>query len=453
VKTLHPAVHAGILARGASDSADLALLRARLVELVVVNLYPFQATVRAPGAALEDAVENIDIGGVALIRAAAKNFARVAVLTDPQDYPVVLAELEQHGEILPETRQTLARKAFRHTATYDAAIASYLEGAFGSPDSASATPAWLEGFARDDLRYGENPHQQAHLFRIDPSVGPLGGNVLQGKALSYNNLLDLDAAWRAALAFPGQPAVAIVKHLSPCGVATAATMAEAFSMALASDPVSAFGGVIAASAPVDADTVEAIGSLFVECIIAPHYTPEALERLARRKNLRLVRAPEMRLSPEWEVRTVNGGLLWQERDLGDPTGAPEWRVATQRAPTPAEWETLRFAWKACQHVKSNAIVLAAGSAQGQATVGIGGGQPNRVDCVRIAVERASARASGSVMASDAFFPFPDSVEVAAAAGVTAVIQPGGSVRDEEAIQAADQHGMAMLLTGVRHFRH
>jgi phosphoribosylaminoimidazolecarboxamide formyltransferase/IMP cyclohydrolase len=281
----------------------------------------------------------------------------------------------------------------------------------------------------------------------------LGGEVLQGKALSYNNLLDLDAAWRAALSFGERPTVAIVKHLSPCGIASAPTLPQAFRLALQSDPVSAYGGVIASNQTFDADTVEALGSLFVECIIAPAFAPEALEKLARRKNLRLVSVPDTRLAPGYEVRTINQGFLWQTRDFGDPPDASEWQVMTNRKPTEEEYAALRFAWKACQHVKSNAIVLARASAQQEATVGIGGGQPNRVDCVRIAVERAGDRARGAVMASDAFFPFPDSVEVAAAAGVTAIVQPGGSIRDSEAIAAANQNDIAMIVTGVRHFRH
>ncbi|HEX9018160.1 MAG TPA: bifunctional phosphoribosylaminoimidazolecarboxamide formyltransferase/IMP cyclohydrolase [Anaerolineaceae bacterium] len=450
VKTLHPAVHGGILARNtASDKNDLERIRAAYIDMVVVNLYPFQKTVSNPEVTLSDAIENIDIGGVALIRAAAKNFTRVTVVTNPGDYPQVMNELRAHGQVTLDTRQQFAVRAFTHTAGYDTAIAAYLSQVFVEETQTVQAPGWLSAYPSIELRYGENPHQQARLYHLDPQAGPLGGEVLQGKALSYNNLLDLDAAWRASLSFSGQPAVAIVKHLSPCGIATAESLAEAFALALRSDPISAFGGVIAANQVFDAATVEAIGSLFVECIVAPGFSPEALERLGKRKNLRLVCVPNKYLSPEYEMRTVNGGILWQTRDFGDPPQTPEWQVVTRRQPTEAEWASLRFAWKACQHVKSNAIVLA----QGSATVGIGGGQPNRVDCVRIAVERAGDRAKGSVMASDAFFPFPDSVEVAAAAGVTAIVQPGGSVRDAESIEAADKAGIAMVTTGVRHFRH
>ncbi|HZU86853.1 MAG TPA: bifunctional phosphoribosylaminoimidazolecarboxamide formyltransferase/IMP cyclohydrolase, partial [Anaerolineaceae bacterium] len=297
------------------------------------------------------------------------------------------------------------------------------------------------------LRYGENPHQSAALYAYQPGDGPLGGKVLQGKELSYNNLLDLDAAWRGAVSFE-QPAVCIVKHLSPCGIASAATLAEAYAAALVCDPVSAYGGIIAANRPLDAETAAAIKDLFVECIIAPGFAPTALEILAKKKNCRLVEMPDWSIEPDYELRSITRGVLKQSVDFGDPEET-EWKVVSQRQPTEAEWAALRFAWKACQHVKSNAIVFA----QGTATVGIGGGQPNRVDCVRMAVQRAGDKARAAVMASDAFFPFPDSVEIAAAAGVRAVVHPGGSMRDAESIAAANAAGMAMVTTGVRHFRH
>jgi phosphoribosylaminoimidazolecarboxamide formyltransferase / IMP cyclohydrolase len=450
VKTLHPAVHGGILARDTvSDETDLARIRARMIDLVIVNLYPFQKTISKAGVALSDAVENIDIGGVALIRAAAKNFERVAVITDPADYPALLDELRANSHTTLPTRQRWAVKAFQHTAGYDTAIASYLSEVLAEDPSAIVPPAWLSVFPSSELRYGENPHQQARLFLLNSQGGPFGGEVLQGKALSYNNLLDLDAAWRAALSFGDRPTIAIVKHLSPCGIASANDLPSAFRLALQSDPISAFGGVIAASQTFDLETVEAMGSLFVECIIAPAFAPEALESLSKKKNLRLVCAPDTHLSPNYEVRSITQGLLWQTRDYGDPPNTQEWQVVTKRQPTAQESAALRFAWKACQHVKSNSIVLG----QGEATVGIGGGQPNRVDCVKIAVQRAGERAKDSVMASDAFFPFPDSVETAAAAGVTAIVQPGGSTRDAESIAVADAHGIAMVVTGIRHFRH
>jgi phosphoribosylaminoimidazolecarboxamide formyltransferase / IMP cyclohydrolase len=449
VKTLHPAVHGGILARLTDeDQADLERIHARLIDLVAVNLYPFQATIQKPGVELADAIENIDIGGVALIRAAAKNYNRITVVTDPADYDTILSELRESGEVTLETRKKQAVKAFQHTAGYDSAIAAYLSSAFLGQSEPDGLPSWLSGFPSSELRYGENPHQSARLFHIGSRSGPLGGEVLQGKALSYNNLLDLDSAWRAALSFE-RPSVAIVKHLSPCGIASAGSISEAFALALKSDPVSAFGGVIAANRAVDAALVEALGSLFIECIIAPAFTLEAQEMLEKRKNCRLVQTGDLHLSPDYEIRSVNEGLLWQSRDFGDPPGAEEWQVVTDRAPSQEEWAALRFAWKACMHVKSNAIVLG----QGEATVGIGGGQPNRVDCVRIAIERAAERSTGAVMASDAFFPFSDSIEIAAQAGVTAVVQPGGSLRDADSIAAANKNNMAMVFTGARHFRH
>jgi len=308
------------------------------------------------------------------------------------------------------------------------------------------------------LRYGENPHQSATLYSFDPGGGPLGGKFLQGKELSYNNLLDLDAAWKGAVSFD-RPAIVIVKHLSPCGLAAADRLVDAFRAAYASDPVSAFGGVVASNRSFDAETAAALGDLFVECIAAPGFTPEARLILAQRKNCRLVDMPDLKIDPTYEIRSINCGLLKQDIDRGDPLPAPSavsgggeregWQVVSQRQPSEAEWAALRFAWRACQHVKSNAIVLA----QSEATVGIGGGQPNRVDCVRIAVERAGAKARGAVMASDAFFPFPDSVEVAAQAGIIAIVHPGGSVRDADSIAVADQYNLAMVTTGVRHFRH
>ena len=447
VKTLHPAVHGGILARSnASDAADLERIGATPIDLVVVNLYPFQQTVAREDATLEDAIENIDIGGVALIRAAAKNFMRVTVVTDPQDYQPVLAEIQSAGSSTLETRQKLALKAFQHTSGYDTAIQAYLSRITrdGSENSGAFR---LTLYPVSKLRYGENPHQQAELVSYTPGAGPLGGDVLQGKALSYNNILDLDAAWRAAVMY-AQPAVVIVKHLSPCGIACGDSLAEAFPAALASDPISAFGGVIAVNRPFDSVIARSLGDLFIECIAAPGFSPEALDMLSSRKNLRLVSMPDQGISPVFELRSVNQGVLRQSVDLGDPADKT-WQVVSQRQPTEKEMRSLQFAWIACQHVKSNAIVFA----QNQATVGIGGGQPNRVDCVRIAALRAGEKAQGAVMASDAFFPFPDSVEEAARAGVTAIVAPGGSLRDADSIAAADAAGIAMVFTGVRHFRH
>jgi phosphoribosylaminoimidazolecarboxamide formyltransferase / IMP cyclohydrolase len=450
VKTLHPAVHGGILARNnSSDLADLSKVGGILIDLVIVNLYPFRQTIAKQGTTFQEAIEKIDIGGVALIRAAAKNQERVSVVTSPHDYDTVLNELRKHGSISDSTRRQLAVKAFQHTASYDRAIYDYLSTQDETRrQSDLSIPAELSSIPFSELRYGENPHQPARLYHTSGQPDPLGGQLRQGKALSYNNLLDLDAAWRAAVSYD-RPTVSIVKHLSPCGIASADTLVKAFPAALASDPVSAFGGVIATNQPFDHEIAEALGDLFVECIIAPGFASQALELLAKRKNCRLIDMPENRVAPEYEIRSINHGTLWQLRDVGDPHPDSQWKVVTTRKPTQKELSAMNFAWKACQHVQSNAIVLA----QGESTVGIGGGQPNRVDCVHIAVDRAKEKTAGAVMASDAFFPFPDSIEAAADAGVTAVIQPGGSVRDNDSIKLANQLGLAMIFTGERHFRH
>jgi len=439
VKTLHPAVHGGILSReNETDAADLEKISAQPIDLIAVNLYPFRETIARPNVTLEEAIEKIDIGGVALLRAAAKNFQRVTVIVDTDDYDLVLQELHEHAETSLETRRRLAVKAFAHTQSYDATISAYL-----APGGAVNVPL----FPIQELRYGENPHQSALLYGFSPEAGPMGGELLQGKPLSYNNLLDLDAAWRAAISFE-RPTVCIVKHLSPCGLASAETLAAAYDPALASDPVSAFGSVIAVNREFDLAVAKKLGKLFVECIIAPGFSKDAAELLSKKGNLRLLRMPSMDLDPDYELRSVNAGILRQDIDMGDPPKT-DWRVATKREPSEEEWTGLRFAWKACQHVKSNAIVFGVG----EATVGIGGGQPNRVDCVRIAAARAGEKSKGAVMASDAFFPFPDSVEEAAKFGITAIVQPGGSVRDDQSIEASDRLNIAMVFTGVRHFRH
>ncbi|MBL7183617.1 MAG: bifunctional phosphoribosylaminoimidazolecarboxamide formyltransferase/IMP cyclohydrolase [Anaerolineae bacterium] len=458
VKTLHPAVHGGILAR--RDEGHLAELEAQgiaPIDLVAVNLYPFVETVAKPGTTLAEAIEQIDIGGVALLRAAAKNFAHVAAVSDPADYATVLAELREQGDLSIATRRRLALKAFRHTASYDAAISRYLTTQFEEAAFPAALHLNLTKLA--DLRYGENPHQQAALYSLGsppflpPNFGgerggesPLGGNLLQGKALSYNNILDLDAAWRLVSDFAA-PTLVIIKHGNPCGVASDANLADAFRAALASDPVSAFGSIIAANRPFDGEVALALGDLFVEAIAAPAFTAEAREVLAERPNCRLL---EMSGTEDLarEMRSVRGGLLVQEKDAipEDETGR---KVVTERKPTVEELEALRFAWKVVKHVKSNAIVLA----KGMATVGIGAGQMSRVDAVRLAIAKAGERARGAVLASDAFFPFPDGVEEAAKAGITAIVQPGGSRGDAAVIEAADARGLAMLFTAVRHFRH
>jgi phosphoribosylaminoimidazolecarboxamide formyltransferase/IMP cyclohydrolase len=459
VKTLHPAIHGGILARGSEgDLEEIAKLGYKAVDMVVVNLYPFEKTVADPACRRDEAVEQIDIGGVALIRAAAKNHERVAVLCDIADYKPVLEEIKSEGAVSEATRRKLAAKAFITTSAYDTAIATWMVAdaetvkPAGNPGQFPGiqTPYLLRGWKSQSLRYGENPHQSAELYSFEKGEGPLGGRLLQGKELSYNNILDLDAAWHAAGRFE-KPAVVVVKHLSPCGIAESesgeeSALPEVLGRAIACDPVSAFGGVIATNVTFTARCVETLGSLFAECIAAPAFEDEALALLAKKKNLRLVIPGKGKQRDE--VRTVLGGFLRQDVDAGDPVET-QWRVASKRAPTEEELRDLRFAWKACMSVKSNAIVFA----KDGATVGIGGGQPNRVDSVRIAAQRAGEKARGSVLASDAFFPFPDSVEEAAKVGVTAIAHPGGSVRDTESLEAADKAGIAMILVGVRHFRH
>ncbi len=475
VKTLHPAIHGGVLSRRTpADRGEIESHGWGEIDLVVVNLYPFEAAASDPDAADEDVIEQIDIGGVALLRAAAKSFAHVAVVCDPGDYALVLDEIKVHGEILLGTRRRLAVKAFARTAAYDGAIGRWATRRYLSGERALlpdrlvlSLNKWADPRKQSGLRYGENPHQRAALYvqpgspareadkarrpeeakRLTP--GPLGGELLQGKPLSYNNLLDLDAAWRAVAAFR-RPAVVIVKHLSPCGIASADTPANAFPLALAGDPVSAFGSVVAVNRPFDRAAAEALGDLFVEGIAAPAFTAGARQVLRTheaggRDDCRLLRMASD-VDDVVELRSVRGGVLVQERDPGDQA---DWRIVTDREPSDGEMAALQFAWQAVTHVKSNAILLA----RGQAAVGIGGGLPSRVDAVRLAVAKAGARANGAVMASDAFFPFPDGVQVAAQAGVTALVQPGGSVRDGEVIEAADRLGLAMCLTGVRHFRH
>jgi phosphoribosylaminoimidazolecarboxamide formyltransferase / IMP cyclohydrolase len=456
VKTLHPAVHGGILARDLpEDAQDLAANEIKPISMVVCNLYPFSQTIAQPDVTLAEAIEQIDIGGVALLRAAAKNFARVAVVSNPGEYTAVIQELQTDGHISPATRQRLAVQAFQHTRDYDTAIAAYLADLTPTNQDTTATPLPatlnLTLHQTQALRYGENPHQNAGLYSPNPTPAPLGGQLLQGKELSYNNLLDLDAAWRTAESFRA-PTVAIVKHLSPCGIACAATPAEAFPAALASDPVSAFGGVIAVNRVVDEAFTAQIqaADLFVEAVVAPAFTPEAQAYFARKKkNCRLVALGES-YAPAGglEIRTIRGGFLVQDLDVGDPATAT-WTVVSARQPSEAEMEALRFAWQAVSHVKSNAIVLA----KGERTLGVGCGLPSRIDAVALAAQKAGDEVVGAVMASDAFFPFSDGIELAAQHGVTAVVQPGGSVRDDLVIEAVNKLGMAMIFTGTRHFRH
>jgi phosphoribosylaminoimidazolecarboxamide formyltransferase / IMP cyclohydrolase len=443
VKTLHPRVHAGILADRTDPAhvAELEELGVDAFDLVAVNLYPFADTVRA-GAGDDDVIEMIDIGGPTMIRAAAKNHGSVAVLVDPADYDAVLAELDEHGGVTGVTRRRLAAEAFRHTAAYDTLVASWFQR-----DETFPTQLGMALPRSATLRYGENPHQQA-AFYTHGDAGLAAAEQLHGKELSYNNLLDTDAAWGMAVDLD-EPCVAIIKHTNPAGYAVADDLETAYVRALEGDPVSAFGGIVAANRPLDAATARRIVEVFTEVVIAPGYDEDALEVLRDKRNLRILRMPHAdRPRQGWQLRSVAGGLLVQTADVGDePWG--EWTVAGQVEPDDATMADLRFAWLACKHTKSNAIVLAK---DGQ-LVGCGAGQMSRVDSVRLAVERSGDRHRGAVLASDAFFPFRDGPDAAAAAGVRAIVQPGGSVRDDEVIAAADEHGIAMVLTGRRHFRH
>jgi phosphoribosylaminoimidazolecarboxamide formyltransferase/IMP cyclohydrolase len=444
VKTLHPAVHGGILARRTPEHlTELAQYGIGAVDIVVCNLYPFSDTIARPGVTEAEAIEEIDIGGVTLLRAGAKNFESVAVLCDPTDYPDVLAAL-QSGELTLEARRQLALKAFRRTAAYDAAIAAWLSS-LAEPDEVLPRMLNLSAERVQLLRYGENPHQQAALYRWMGAAPAF--EQIQGKELSYNNIVDLQAAWAMPQEFD-EPAVAIIKHTNPSGLATADSLIDAYRLAFECDPVSAFGSIIATNREVDRDLVEAIGALFVEVLAAPSYAQSALDWLAEHKKNCRVMVARGDVEGALVLRSVAGGLLAQTPDLrGVDTST--WRTATQRAPTEAEKRSLAFAWLAAKHVKSNAIVLS----QGTATVGVGAGQMNRVDSVHLAVRRAGDRARGAILGSDAFFPFPDGIEAAAAAGVTAIVQPGGSLRDDDVIAAADKWGLAMVFTGERHFRH
>jgi phosphoribosylaminoimidazolecarboxamide formyltransferase/IMP cyclohydrolase len=461
VKTLHPKVHGGILFRrgDAGDQKQTAEHEIAPIDLVVVNLYPFEATAAKPGLTPEELIENIDIGGPTMVRSAAKNFESVAVVTDPADYASIAAEISARGEVSLATRLELARKAFALTARYDGKIATELERLSSDGDSIElgarpALPARLH-FAytrQQELRYGENPHQRAALY-IPAGAGAVGlaaARQLQGKELSYNNLADLEAALELAQEFR-QPAAVIVKHSNPCGAAEQNTLVEAYTKALACDPVSAFGGVMAFNRALDAATAEEVAKIFVECIVAPEYESGALEKFAAKKNLRLLQLPAGD-SPsdlvDHELKRISGGVLVQEQDRHE-LAESDLKMVTRRAPTREEIEAMLFGWKVCKHVKSNAIVFARA---GQ-TVAIGAGQMSRVDSVKIAVMKAQLPLAGSVVASDAFFPFPDGLEEAGKAGATAVIQPGGSVRDPDVIAAANRLGIAMVFSDVRHFKH
>jgi phosphoribosylaminoimidazolecarboxamide formyltransferase / IMP cyclohydrolase len=457
VKTLHPKVHGGILHRRENPAHTAAVAEHGIqpIDMVVVNLYAFEKTAAKPGVVFEELIENIDIGGPSMIRSAAKNFHDVAVVTSPADYQVIAAELARaQGTLSLETKWNLAQKAFATTAAYDSAIASTLERI---PDINNFQPAASESFPQTlrlsfqktiDLRYGENPHQKAAIYSDGSGVGVANARQLQGKELSYNNIVDLQAAWDLAQEFDANdgPACAIIKHTNPAGMATGKTLAEAYKRALECDPVSAFGGVIGVNHPIDLAAAEEMHKLFLEVIAAPGFDDAAKARFATKKNLRLV---EVKAAPQrWILKNVSGGILLQDNDVR-PLQNIDLKVVTQRRPTPEETRAMLFAWKVCKHVKSNAIVYAR---DGQ-TVGVGAGQMSRVDSAKIGAMKAQLPLKGTVAASDAFFPFADGVEEIAKAGSTAIIQPGGSQRDAEVIAAADRLGLAMLFTGVRHFRH
>jgi phosphoribosylaminoimidazolecarboxamide formyltransferase/IMP cyclohydrolase len=454
VKTLHPKVHGGILHRreNAAHTAAMAEHGIQPIDMVVVNLYAFEKTAAKAGVAFEELIENIDIGGPSMIRSAAKNFPDVAVVTSPEDYAAIADELRQSGGgISVETKWHLARKAFATTAAYDSAIASTLERIPDVNNSQltggdSFPPTLRLSFQKTlDLRYGENPHQKAAMYSDGSGVGVANARQLQGKELSYNNIVDLQAAWDLAQEFD-ETVCAIIKHTNPAGAATGKTLAEAYKRALECDPVSAFGGVIGVNRPIDGEAAEEMHKLFLEVIAAPSFDEAAKAKFATKKNLRLV---EVKGAPQkWALKNVSGGILLQDNDVR-PLQDVDLKVMTQRAPTPEETRALLFAWKVCKHVKSNAIVYAR---DGQ-TVGVGAGQMSRVDSAKIGAMKAQLPLKGTVAASDAFFPFPDGVEEIAKAGATAIIQPGGSQRDAEVIAAADRLGLAMLFTGVRHFRH
>jgi phosphoribosylaminoimidazolecarboxamide formyltransferase/IMP cyclohydrolase len=453
VKTLHPKVHGGLLAVRSNPlhQAQAKEHGIQFIDMVVVNLYPFEQTAAKPGVTLEELIENIDIGGPSMLRSAAKNFEDVTVVVDPADYPAIQAELQKNsGSISHETRARLARKAFAKTAAYDSSISTTLQK---MADGAFPAALHLNFLKVMDLRYGENPHQKAALYR-NPATSGRGlaaAPQLQGKELSYNNIVDLEAAWRLVQEFE-EPATAIIKHTNPCGVALGGTLVESYVRALEVDPVSAYGSVIAFNRALDATTADELSKLFVEAVVSPGFTPGAREQLAGKKNLRLL---DMSLTAGddfgLQYKAVGGGLLVQTPDSA-PTQPHQWKCGTERQPSREEMEALVFAWRVVKHVKSNAIIYA----RGRVLAGVGAGQMSRVDSVRLGATKARElkhSLAGTVLASDAFFPFPDGVEEAAEAGVTAIVQPGGSVRDNEVIAAANQRQMAMMLTGVRHFSH
>ena len=449
VKTLHPVIHAGILARreSADHVTELAEHGIETIDLVAVNLYPFVATVSNPDVTLDDALENIDIGGPTMLRAAAKNFPSVVVVVDPADYSWVAKRMAGDG-LSMEERRGLAAKAFHHVSLYDTAVTGYLnqsgQGDGSLPDALELSFTKVTG-----LRYGENPHQQGALYvpAQQASGGIARAEQLHGRELSFNNLMDADAAWRVVCDFD-RPTVAVIKHTNPCGLASHQDQAEAYRRAYEGDSVSAFGGIVGFNRTVTVEAAEAMGPVFYEVVVAPGYDPDALEILRRKRNLRILQARHGTEDQTYDVRPLTGGLLVQTPDTLDEDPA-EWKTVTERAPTSAELEDLGFAWTAAKHIKSNAIVFA----KDRTLVGMGAGQPNRVVSVHLSGRAAGEKSKGSVLASDAFFPFPDNIELAAEAGVTAIVQPGGSIRDDEVIETANKHNLAMVFTGVRHFRH
>jgi len=456
VKTLHPKVHGGLLGQRSKPEHVQKMKEHGIfpIDLVAVNLYPFEATVAKENCSLEDAIENIDIGGPTMLRSAAKNYPDVTVVVDPGDYDVILAELKEKGEVSLETNFRLARKVFQHTARYDGAISNYL----GQIEKGKKTHEFPETFTfqvrkAQELRYGENPHQKASFYReyllTEPSVS--NAAQLQGKELSYNNILDLDSAYETVKEFE-EPAVVIIKHNNPCGAAISlAGLVDAYRKARDCDPVSAFGGIVGFNREVDQETAKEMLPIFLEAIIAPGFNAEALEILKAKKDLRILQTPSLSsfaLQKGFDFRKVVGGLLVQDRDLGK-VPMDQWKVVTKRKPTEAEKKAMAFGWKVAKHVKSNAIILV----REDRTIGIGAGQMSRIDSTRLAKMKAQSSTQGTVLASDAMFPFRDGIDAGAEAGATAIIQPGGSIRDDEVIAAADEYNIAMVFTGMRHFRH
>ncbi|GAP94881.1 bifunctional phosphoribosylaminoimidazolecarboxamide formyltransferase/IMP cyclohydrolase [Leptolyngbya sp. NIES-2104] len=446
VKTLHPRIHGGILARRdlPEHVADLEAQNIRPIDLVVVNLYPFEQTIAKPDVTLEDAIEQIDIGGPAMVRASAKNFANLTILCNPNQYDTYLEELRKNGEASIEFRKSCSLQAFKHTASYDTAIAAYLE------QQTESTTFTLTGTRIQELRYGENPHQSAAWYQTGSgSTGWAAATKLQGKELSYNNLVDLEAARSIIAEFTNDdPAATIIKHNNPCGSAMGTTISEAYEKAFNADSTSAFGGIVALNRAIDVPTATALTKTFLECVVAPGIDSEAQTILQAKQNLRVLVLPDLSNGAKENIKQIAGGFLVQAADdiVADPNA---WQLVTEKKPTPEELAELLFAWKICKHVKSNAIVVS----RDRTTLGVGAGQMNRVGSAKIALEQAGEKANGAILASDGFFPFDDSVRTAAAAGIRAIVQPGGSVKDKDSIAAANELGIVMVLTGIRHFLH